>query len=340
MITITENNFKDMIIVAAIIGLFILAFLVLKSVILSIAWGGLLAYIFYPIYKWTVKKIKNKNSSAVLMCILLVLIILVPAIIILNSLISQAINFYLILQNLDLLKLFKNIFPSSITSLTFSETFAKSLSSFIPNALSYFIDQASEFALNIPIILLQFFIVIFVFFFALRDGEKVINYIKSLSPFTKDIEDKFLNQFKDVTNSVLFGQIVAGVVQGAVAGVGYFVVGVPYALLLTILTMFFAIIPFVGAWTIWVPIDIYLFASGRTGAGIGLLIYGLLIVSLIDNFMRIIIVSKRTKISTAVIIVGMIGGLFVFGILGLVLGPLILSYVILIVDLYRPKEAK
>ena len=336
---ITEKNFKDAVVVILIVGVFILAAMVLKPIIFSIIWGALLSYIFYPVYKWTLKKLKNENLSAFLICFLLFLIILIPTILIVNYLASQAINFYLSLQTLDLASIIKQTLRLDTFSSPILTTLADSLNSFVPKILAYFITKFGNIVLNMPVIMLQIFVVIFIFFFGLRDGEKAIKYAGSLFPFKKEVGEKFVMQFKRVTNSVLIGQVVVGVIQGVIAGIGYFVFGVPYALLLTIITIFVAIIPFIGAWLGWVPVVIYLFSIGRVEAGIGLLMYGLIIVSLIDNVLRTIIVSKRTKISSAIIIIGMIGGLFVFGILGLILGPLILSYVILITELYRSKKA-
>jgi len=332
---LAEKNFRDIISAVIIIGLFILAALIIKPVVFSIIFGILLAYIFYPIYKFTLTKIKRENLSALLICILLLIIVLIPILLILNSLINQAINVYLNLQNTDLLIALKEIFPSEA-----STNLAASLNSFISKTISFFITKFSGFILDLPIIMLQIFVVIFVFFFSLRDGEKAVNYVKSLSPFTKETENKFFKQFKDITNSVLLGQVVIGVLQGVLAGIGYFIFGVPYALFLALLTMFVGIIPIIGPWLVWVPVDIYLFATGRTGAGIGLLIYGLIVISWLDTLIRPVIVSRKTEINPAIVIIGMIGGLFVFGVLGLILGPLILSYVLLITEMYRKSKTE
>ena len=293
---ITGKNFKDVIVIVLIVGIFILAAMVLKPVIFPIIWGALLAYIFYPVYKWTLKIVKSENISAFLICIILLLIILIPTIFVISSLVNQAINFYLLLQKTDFAKIVGEILPSLSTSSTLSSTFSGSLNTFIPTIISYFIGKVSSFVLNLPVILLKIFVAIFVFFFGLRDGKKGIEYIKSLSILSKENQDKFLKQFKDITNSVLLGHGVVGVLQGLLAGIGYFVLGVPYALVLTLLSIFGSMIPLLGTWIVWVPVDIYLFITGRTGAGLALLIYGFLVVSIIDNILRPLIVSKRARI--------------------------------------------
>ncbi len=336
---ITEKNFKDIVTIILIAGLIILVVLVLKPVIFPIIWGALLAYIFYPVYKWTLKIVKNENISAFLICLILLLIILIPTVLIISSLINQAINFYLLLQKTDFAKILGEILPSLSTSSTLSSTLSNSLNSFVPTIISYFISKVSSFVLNLPVILLKLFVAVFVFFFGLRDGKKGIEYIKSLSLLSKENQEKFLKQFKDITNSVLLGHGVVGVLQGLLAGVGYFVLGIPYALILTLLTILGSMIPLLGAWIVWIPVDIYLFITGKTGAGLALLIYGLFVVSIIDNILRPLIVSRKARINSAIVVIGMIGGIFVFGILGLILGPLILSYVILVIELYREKKA-
>lgn len=119
------------------------------------------------------------------------------------------------------------------------------------------------------------------------------------------------------------------------AGLGYFVFGVPNAILLTVITVIAAIIPVVGPWLVWVPVDIYLFGTGNTSAGLGLLIYGLVIISWIDNVIRSMIVSRRTQLNTGIVMIGMSGGLFAFGFIGLIIGPLILAYVLLVIEVLR-----
>lgn len=331
-----KEMFKNLITLALIAGLFILAIMIVKPVAMSILFGILLAYILYPVYKWVLSKLKNENLSALLICAGLIAIILFAGWLIFSSLASQAVDLYFSLQNTDLANIVSEILPNFLSS-ELSSNLAGSLNSFISNLLASSLSKFTSFILNLPIIMLQLFIVVFVFFFSLRDGKKGVEYVKSLSHLGKETQEKFFKQFKDITNSVLLGQIVIGIAQGIIAGIGYFIFGVPNALILTILTMFVGIIPLIGPWLVWLPVNVYLFIIGRTGAGIGLLIYGLVIISWIDVFIRPLMVSRKTEINSAIVIIGMLGGLFVFGILGLIIGPLVLAYVLLVIELYRKK---
>jgi predicted PurR-regulated permease PerM len=192
--------------------------------------------------------------------------------------------------------------------------------------------------LNIPLALIHLAVVMFVFFFALRDGREAVEYLRSLSPLKVEMNQRIFEKFKDITNSVLIGQILIGIIQGLIAGIGYFILGVPNALLLTLLTIIAGIIPIIGPPIVWIPVDIYLFLSGRPIAAIFLLIYGTLIVGWIDNLLRPLFVSIKTKLNTGIVTIGMIGGLLSFGIAGLILGPLILAYVLIVFEIYQKKN--
>tara|TARA_Y100000310_G_C20657764_1_gene802922 strand:+ start:394 stop:1440 length:1047 start_codon:yes stop_codon:yes gene_type:complete len=331
-----KDNMKEIIMGILAIGLFVLAVIIIKPVFISILFGILLAYLLYPLYTFTLSKIKNENLSALLIGAGLLVIIAGVITLIFSSLITQATNLYLGLQNIDLTNVVRDIVPGFLSTET-SAIFVSSINTFISKVLADSLTGFSNFILEIPIFLLQLFVVMFIFFFSLRDGKRGIEYLKSLSPLNKETQQRFFKQFKDITHSVLVGQVVIGIAQGLLAGLGYWIFGVPNALILTALTMLVGIIPLIGPWLVWLPVDIYLFATGRSGAGLGLLIYGLVIVSWIDTIIRPLVVSRKAQINSAIVIIGMIGGLFVFGILGLIIGPLVLAYVLLIIELYRKK---
>lgn len=330
-----KNNFKEVINYVLIAALFILAAITIYPIIYSIIYGILFAYIFYPLHKFLVKKIKNEFLSALFICIGLILVIVGIFVLTFGIIFREAINFFLFLQKADLVEIFRNILPTFVSSSTVSDTIAGSLNTYVSGLIANYIHNFTAALSDLPMILIQLTVIIFTFFFALKDGKKAIEYLKSLSLFKKETEEKFFKQFRDITSSVLIGHIVVGVIQGLMAGLGYFVFGVPNAILLTVVTVIAAIIPVVGPWLVWVPVDLYLFGTGNTGAGLGLLIYGLVVISWIDNVIRSMIVSRKTQLNTGIIMIGMFGGLFTFGFLGLIIGPLILASVLLLIEMFR-----
>jgi len=331
-----QDDFKKLMMFIFTIALLVLAFIVVKPILLAILFGIILAYLLRPAYLGLYKFLRSENLSALLIVLFTLSILLVPTFLLIPVVATQAIAVYNSMQAIDITAIVESL-PILSNSLSNPADVVAITSSFTSNFASFLLRAFQAIIFNLPSILLQIVIVLFTFFFTLRDHDKMKNYFLSVSPFPRDSHKKFYEKFTQVTNSILYGQLIVGLVQGIVAGIGYKIFGVPNALLLTILTMLVGVIPIIGPWLVWMPIDIYLFASGQTSSGIGLLIYGLLIINWIDNLIRPFVVSKMAKMNSAIALIGMVGGLYVFGIMGLILGPLILAYLFLIAESYREK---
>jgi predicted PurR-regulated permease PerM len=178
--------------------------------------------------------------------------------------------------------------------------------------------------------------VIFVFFFSLRDSEKLRNFASGLLPFGKNQEKQLIKQFEDITKSLLYGQVVAGLIQGVLASIALYVFGIPNALILSIVAIILSIIPIIGPGFVYVPVTIYMIIGGNNPLlAIGYFLFNVLIVSSIDNVFRAHFVSRKTNLSQAIVLIGMIGGFFVFNVVGLILGPLVLAYLITFLKAYK-----
>jgi predicted PurR-regulated permease PerM len=187
-------------------------------------------------------------------------------------------------------------------------------------------------------LLIDLIVICFVFFITLRDNQKIKDFLKGISPISKAREKVWIKTFKDITYSVIYGHFLIGLIQGLTAGLGFWIFGVKNALVLTIIATVLAILPMVGAYLIWIPVAIYMFASGSTGLAIGYVLYNVILVSNIDNILRVYILTKRTNLSPFIALISSIGGLYFFGLIGLILGPLIFAYFIIFIDLYKEKN--
>lgn len=335
-----EKEFRRLGVIGLVAVLLILAFFMLRPIALSMFLGLILAYIFHIPFDNLSTKIKSKTWSAFIIVGGFLLIILIPLIVLVPFLTRQILNVYIFIQGFDFVPLLKSLMPSLFDSpKTLAEILAMT-SSLTSNLSEFLLNSIKQLALNFSDIILKTAIALFTFFFVLRDHAEIGNYFLSISPFPKEFKDKLITKFQEITNSILYGQVITGVIQGLTAGVGYFIFGVQNAILLTLLTMVTAIIPVIGAWIIWIPVCAYLLAAGHSNAALGLLIYGIVIVSWIDNIIKPMIVSKLVKMNTGIILIGMIGGLYVFGILGLIIGPLILAYILLLAEFYKEKGSK
>jgi len=331
-----DENFKKTANVIIFITLLVLSFFILKPILISIIMALILAYVLSPIYDRINKKLKNKNLSAILILVLLIVIIVVPTWILAPILLRQSVDVFKSAHNLDFVTPIKSIFPGLFTSEEISNEIGYALSSLTTKGINAVIGSLTSFILNLPVILLHLIVIVFVLFFVIREKEIIVEYVKSLLPFSKEIEKKLFEQTKGITSSILYGQFIIGILQGIIMGAGIFALGIPNALFLTILAVLIGVLPVIGPILVWIPLAAYLFSSGRFLAAWVIIIFGL-ISSNIDNVLRPMIVNRRTNINTGILLVSMIGGLFFLGILGLILGPLIISYLFIIMELYRGK---
>ena len=332
---VNSGEMRKILVLSLILILVVLSFMVIKPIILSIVTGLIMAYAFFPIYKRIYKILKEKNTSALAVCFMIFLIVFIPLWFVIPTIMKQSYGLFSASQGIDIAGLISKVFPTA------SQQFQKELSSIIINFIgdmsSTVLNYLKIFLLNLPTVLLHLAVVVFVFFFTLRDHDKLKKFASEISPFRKDKEKILIRKFKELTSSVIFGYIIVGVIQGIATGFGLIIFGVPNALILTFLAIFASILPMVGPWFIWVPVAIYLFVTGNAGAAIGFGLYSAIFVSSIDNILRPYIVSRKTGTSSVIVLIGMIGGLFLFGILGIILGPLILSYLILFLKAYKDK---
>ncbi len=331
-----EKYLKNITTTAILVVLLVLSFLLLKPLLLSIIMGIILAFVLSPVYDWFYKYLKLKNLSASLIIILLIILIVLPLWFLTPIIVNQSIKIYIASQQIDFITPLKTIFPSLSTD-AFSSELGAALSSFVTKVMNSVTNSLSKLILNFPTIVLQFLVVFFVLFFVLRDKEKIVAYIQSLLPFSKEVEKKLFKSSRDITLSVLYGQVILGILAGIIAGLGFIIFRIPNALIFTLVAIILGILPIVGTALIWIPVAVYLLIAGNTFAAFGVILFGI-ISATIPSLLQPIFVSKRTNMNTSLILIGMIGGLFLFGILGIIIGPLIIAYLFIVLEIYRNKS--
>ena len=334
---VNENHVKRIAVIVLVALLAVMVFFLLRPILLTIIGGLLLAYALIPVYEKVLKRVKNKNFAAAIILVIVLSILLIPFIYALPMIAQQVFETFKFLQTFDIASSIRSFFPVASEQFVIQTTTA--LNSIISKLASSIMNGLLNFFLELPSLALHVLILAFVFFFSLRDKDKLKEFVSGLSPLTKEKEEIFVKQFKDITDSIIYGQVIIGIAQGLAAGIGLWIFGVSNVFLLTSLAIIFSIIPMIGPAIVWVPVAIYLFANSSPIIVITFLLYNLLIVASIDNLLRIYIVSKKTPhLSAVIVLIGMIGGLFIFGILGLIIGPLILAYFITFLKAYKEKK--
>ena len=178
------------------------------------------------------------------------------------------------------------------------------------------------------------FVFLYTMYFFQMDGGKLIRKILYYLPLTSDDENLMLEKFTSVTRATLKGTLLIGILQGGLAGGAFAVVGIDNAVFWATIMAVLSIIPSVGSALVWFPAAIFLIMQGSTAAGIGLLLFCGVLVGSLDNVLRPILVGKDTKMHELMIFFGTLGGIMMFGIAGIFIGPLVASLFVTIWELY------
>jgi len=314
--------------------IFFISIFILKPIILTIILALLTAYVVYPLFNKINKYVPEKNTCAVIVIILIILLFFIPLWFLTPLMIKQGFDSYTQLQKINLGNLVTEHL-SFIPSQQVLSSLSASINNFITQSFNGFLNELTNLVVNFSDLLLQFTVFIFIFYFAIRDSKQLTDFILKLSPFSESTERELINEFRKITNAIVYGQFLIGLVQGIFLGFGLFALGVNNSLVLTFIAIIASIIPILGSWLVWLPVSIFLFVSGNFVSGIILLLYGALFVSIIDNVLRLFFLSKSSNLNIPMSIIGIIGGLYTFSILGLVLGPLIIAYVMVFINLYK-----
>lgn len=193
---------------------------------------------------------------------------------------------------------------------------------------------------NVFLLIFQTVIMIFTLFFIFRDGHRLAEKVMGLIPMETAYKTHILGRLNQTLTAVVRGMFVTASVQGLLAGIGFAVAGVRFSVVLGFATAFMALIPFVGAAAIWLPIGVYLFLKGWAVQGIGILIWGGLVVSMVDNFLRPFIIGEKAKLPIVFLFFGTLGGLQAYGPIGLLVGPLTVASVLAFAKIYGEQLAR
>jgi predicted PurR-regulated permease PerM len=326
-------------IIAVFIGL-ILSFLVIRPFLVAIIGAALLSYLFYPMYKNLVKSLPvflpKESIAAALTCLLIVLIVLIPMTIITVLLAREARDGYQFL---------KTVIESPELHLSLPPIIREQVGNLSQykgeflNVGNQLIEWAQNILKGVPHVVLSIFITVFSIYFFLKGGKEIHSFIQDFFPLPEGRYKQIFNRFDDLSRGMIMGQIVVGFVQGFLAWLAFFVLGVPNPVLWGFLTAIISIIPLMGAAMVWGPVDIYLFIVGYTTGvywpAVALLFFGSLVISTIDNILKPKIVGDHAKVHPLIILFGILGGIELIGIPGILIGPMILTLFDVLMEMFR-----
>ncbi len=329
-----NRNHRKYFFLALLVLLIILSFKIILPFINAVLTAIVLAFVFYPLFKKLNKKIKNKKITSYVMLIILIILILIPAIFAANILLKEVFNIYSSIRSIDEAEI-SNAISSVIGSRIDVSTYISEARSEITNIIT---GTIPEFLLSIPRKLFSLFVILFTFFYVLKDKENLLETLKRVLPVDNKHKEEVIKEFAVVTKSVIFGLIVAGIAQGIAGAIGFKIFGISNALFWGVVMATMSILPIVGPFLIWVPAGIYLLFTGNVINGILLLIYGTIIISSVDNVIKPRLISSKIKIHPIIVLLGLVGGIKMFGLVGVIIGPLILALTITFFKFYEEKN--
>jgi predicted PurR-regulated permease PerM len=314
----------------------------LRPFIGVLAWAVVLVIVFYPVHQRLALRFKRPGLSALISCILVVLLAVLP-LTVLTIAIAE-----------ELAKVIPNL-PAQISQLMNPQAspFGRAaewiqyrfgvdplrsqefMVSQLQRVSGFMLGFSLSVAGNIVSGIVKAFFVIFTMYYLFRDGDKILDNLPAAMPLSRPQSEAIINRTREVVNASVYGVVSIAALQGLLGGIAFWVLGIPSPLLWAVLMTFICMIPILGSFLVWVPLSIYLIAQGHWTKAILLILWGGLVVSTIDNFLRPKWIKNQTRLHELFVFFSVLGGISVFGLLGIVLGPVVLAITLGLLQTFR-----
>jgi predicted PurR-regulated permease PerM len=332
-----ETNWKQITLFLITLGVLILCALVLRPFFIAIVGAIVLAVVTQRPYDWLASKIKRPSLCASVALVVIILAVIVPAYFLAQDLGEQALAFVKALRSgahQDRISSFIANRPALAAQI---ESFTSSIdvTNAARTAAAYVGGNLAGFVGNSVRLITQLVVMLFLLFFLLRDRALALASLRALLPLRDDETEELLHRVGDTILATALGRLTIAAVQGVLAGLAFWVLGVPGVLLWAFTLTACAMIPAFGSFLVWGPIAVYLGLTGHWGKAALLAIWGGLIVSTIDNILYPILVGSHLRAHTATILLSILGGIALFGPLGIVLGPILFTLADTLLDIWH-----
>lgn len=317
---------------------FVLLVVILSGFFAPLVLGLLLMGLSFPLYEVLLKRLGGKENLAALTAVLIIsLVIILPFLGLLSLLTKEAVDLLgtapdkfslgeAIVRTLEPLAQKFNLDVRGAVRAQLTPVLEK-LGLVISREIGNLLSNAARLVLN-------FFVMFVSLFYLLRDGRRLGEFLMSFSPLANHEEMDLYHTFKEAGRAIFYSNFVSAIVQGILGGIGFALFGLGSPVLWGAVMAFLALIPLLGAYIIFIPAALYLFFTGKTAIAIGFLLYNILIVSSVDNLIKPKLISQKIKIHPLLILLAILGGLKIFGLMGIVYGPLIIAIFLTLLKVY------
>ena len=346
----TRENIISAFFAALLLFILYSTLLILSPFLQPIFWSAIIAFGFYPVYLRVLALCGGRRHLSSFLMTLLIFLIAAPILIsILASIIREAAGAYdwtlawiqaggidELLEKIHSIGWVQKAENSEILKTQAVRDHLKnSLLNFAQTFGSFTLKQSLLITKNTLLACIYFFLMIFLVFFFFRDGDRIYRFIYKITPLKEKTRKLIFTQLGDTLSAVLRGQILTALVQAFLAGVIYWLLGVPFPLFFASVTFLAALVPVFGAATVWAPLAMYLALIKEYPSALILTALGVLVISLVDNLLKPLLIGEKTKLPYLLLFLGILGGLQVYGLMGIFLAPAVLSLFFVLVKIYQ-----
>lgn len=348
------KNVPGYFLIFALIVVFYFLYEVIAPFLPVVIFAAVLSAAFYPLYKRLNNFLRGRKTIAsISMCLLVVLVVIVPLTVFIMFLASETLSAYTLLEQkiqagaLDpYLKweqggTFYDLRMKLAPIIKIDPVYVKAtITDVAKNISTFLVNKSADMLKNATTIVLGFIFTLFTLYFFFRDGDQLMQKIIHLLPLPQKYEKVLLKRLSVTTKSIFYGIFATAIAQGLMAGIGFWIAGIPNAALWGTLAGFFSMLPYIGSSIIWIPAAIILMVSDHLSSGIFLLLWGLFVISIVDNVVRAFIIGGGTKSYPLLAFFVVLGGFLAFGFPGILYGPLILTVCMAVLEIYKMEYAK
>ncbi|MFH1220019.1 MAG: AI-2E family transporter [Candidatus Eisenbacteria bacterium] len=326
-----------------------LFFRILRPFFAPLIWGAVLAGVFFPLNTKLHRRLKRNNLRAFIMCAIVVAVIIVPAVFLAIGLVSEITEVYPKFKAATETGKYDFVFRPQTYGWNekikgilgrYGDTSNLDVESFILNNLDrltkFLLKQVSSFLANFSMAIVTFVFAVISMFYFFRDGDRLVKRVRELLPMSEDLKSNLTGRIKEVVHATVYGGVLVAGIQGIAGGLIFWIMGIPSPILWGGAMAILALVPLLGPYLIYIPAAAVLIVSGSWVRGIILLALGIVLVSQADNILKPIIIGRRTKIHQLLLFFSMLGGLKAFGLLGIILGPVLASIILALLEVYKP----
>jgi predicted PurR-regulated permease PerM len=338
-----QDRINQIVLMLIVVGISALFFSMIQPFLMAIFLAGLFSALARPIYRrLRVFFGGHRHPASAVTLVLMIFVVLIPLFFLISTVVGQAVNvgqtvtpwIRMNLEQPDLLTEYLEGLPFYDYLEPYRAEVLERAGKIVGSVSNWIVGGLSQATLGTANFIFMTFIFLYTMYFFQMDGDKLVRKILYYLPLNGDDESLMLDKFTSVTRAMIKGTFLIGILQGSLAGIAFAVVGFENAVFWGTVMAVLSIIPSIGSSLVWIPASILLISQGNMVAGVGLLVFCGLIVGSLDNVLRPILVGKDTKMHELMIFFGTLGGIFMFGIPGVLIGPLIASLFITVWELY------